>query len=121
MKPGTERPRTKPAHATVRKPVSKPAAKTRRAKPVFEIPQEPDQTAKAEWVYRTEFVSEPDVKKPHTRAHAQESPNILLVAGVGMFVVSIAAAGLVSLGVIGMMAAPVMLFRGIMRRTVRDA
>ena len=121
MKPRTERPRTKPAHAPVSKAVSKPAAKTRRAKPVFEIPQESHQPAATDWVYRTELVLAPEVKKPFVKAHAQESPNILLVAGVGMFVVSIAAAGLVSLGAIGMMAAPVMLFRGIMRRTARDA
>ena len=118
MKPKSERPRTKPAHVAAMKP--------RKAKPVFEIPRETARPAETEWVYRSGEVAALQAVEPvgGVMAAAQvknfasdESPHILIVASVSMFVAGLAAMGLMSLATLSMAGAPVMMVRSLFWRS----
>lgn len=113
MKHKTERPRTKkPAHVAA-------AIKPRKAKPVFEIPQETARPAATEWVYRADEAAALNVGAPVAGLQQvqhfgpDESPHFLIVASVGVFVASLAAMGLVSLATLSMAGAPVVMVRSL--------
>ena len=104
MKPKTERPGTKPAHV--------PAKKPHKAKPVFEIPQETALPAVTDWVYRSGEVA----TRPVNNFVSGESPHILIVASVSVFVAGIAALGLMSLASLAIAGAPVVMARSLLWR-----
>lgn len=85
----------------------------RKAKPKFEIPvDEPGASETVTgWVYRADEVPEPPTP-PHVETK-QEGVNPLLVAGMGMFFLSIGTVGLMSLATLSMMTVPMRFARNI--------
>jgi hypothetical protein len=88
----------------------KASAAPRKAKPKFEIPPESSvpETA-AGWVYRADEIPEP----PRTEATVEEtsSSNPFVVAGMGLFFISLGTMGVLSLAALGVMVAPFRLTR----------
>jgi len=91
---------------------AKPESPARRkTKPKFEIPVETGLSqAPVGWVYRAD---EAPVPPQVTSAPAEESvkPSPFLVAGMGMFFISVGTLGLVSLAALGLFAAPMRMAR----------
>ena len=104
-----------------RKPAHAPATRARRAKPVFEIPLEAARPATQEWVFRTEPPAAPPPPAPVLRqapppTQPRQEPSFFMAAGLGIFMLGVAAVGLASVALVCAVGMPIMLARAIVRR-----
>ncbi len=89
----------------------------RKTKPKFEIPLETTSSVTTvDWVYRTDGVSTPASPAARRKTEERSKTNPLLAAGMGLFFMGAATAGLVSLVALGLVAAPIGIAKGLLAR-----